>query len=41
MKMSKALKTIPPTLVEDEKTVSAVGMFITKLRIKLSNKNID
>ena len=36
-----ALKTIPPTSIESERAFSAAGIFITKLRTRLSDKCID
>ena len=32
-----ALKTVPPTLIESERAFSAAGLFITKLRARLSD----
>ena len=40
-KVMDALETIPPTSVESERAFSAAGLFITKLRTRLSVKNID
>jgi hypothetical protein len=40
-KLFDALKTIPPTSIEAERAFSAVGIFITKLRNKLSPSTID
>ena len=34
-------KIYPPTSVESERAFSAAGLFITKLRTRLSVKNID
>ena len=36
-----AIKTLPPTTVEAERAFSAAGMFVTKLRSRLSEKTID
>ena len=36
-----ALKTIPPTSIESERAFSAVGLFVTKLRTRLSDKSIN
>ena len=36
-----AIKTLPPTSVEAERAFSAAGMFVTKLRSRLSEKTID
>ncbi|XP_023230454.1 uncharacterized protein LOC111641584 [Centruroides sculpturatus] len=36
-----ALKTIPPTSIESERAFSAAGLFITKLRTRLSDRSID
>ena len=41
MKLSEALKTIFPTLVEAETAFSAAWMFITKLRTSVNEKRID
>ncbi|GFS72472.1 uncharacterized protein TNCV_2116191 [Trichonephila clavipes] len=41
IKLCDALKTIPPTSVEAERAFSAAGLFITKLRTRLSDKSID
>ena len=40
-KIIDAQETIPPTSVESERAFSAAGLFITKLRTRLSVKNID
>jgi hypothetical protein len=40
-KLFNALKTIPPTSIEAERAFSAVGIFITKLRNRLSPPTID
>ena len=40
-KVMDALETIPPTSVESERAFSAAGLFITKLRTRLSVMNID
>jgi hypothetical protein len=40
-KLFKALKTIPPTLIEAERAFSTAGIFITKLRNRLSPKTIN
>jgi hypothetical protein len=37
----KALKTIPPTSIEAERAFSTAGIFITKLRNRLSAKTIN
>ena len=39
--VDQALMTIPPTSVEEERAFSAAGIFITKLRARLSEKSID
>ncbi len=36
-----ALSTIPPTSIESERAFSALGLFITKIRTRLSDKSID
>ena len=36
-----ALMTIPPTSVEAERSFSAAGLFITKLRTSLKDETID
>ncbi|GFT15875.1 uncharacterized protein TNCV_3314621 [Trichonephila clavipes] len=41
IKLWDALKTIPPTSVEAERAFSAAGLFVTKLRTKLSEKSIN
>ncbi|GFX84985.1 uncharacterized protein TNCV_4998141 [Trichonephila clavipes] len=41
IKLWDALKTIPPTSVEAERAFSAAGLFVTKLRTRLSDKNIN
>ncbi|GFS80610.1 uncharacterized protein TNCV_3870311 [Trichonephila clavipes] len=41
IKLCDALKTIPPTSVETERAFSAAGLFITKLRTRLSDKSIN
>jgi hypothetical protein len=40
-KLFKALKTIPPTSIEAERAFSSAGIFITKLRNRLSPTTID
>ncbi|GFW45344.1 hypothetical protein TNCV_4734511 [Trichonephila clavipes] len=40
IKLCEALKTIPPTSVEAERAFSAAGLFLTKLRTRLSDKTI-
>jgi hypothetical protein len=40
-KLFKDLKTIPPTLIEAERAFSSAGVFITKLRNRLSPTSID
>ena len=37
----KALLSIPPTLVEAERAFSAAGLFVTKLRSRLSDKSLN
>ena len=39
--VDRALRTIPPTSVEAERAFSAAGLFVTKLRARLSVKSID
>ena len=39
--LHQALLTIPPTSVEAERVSSASGLFLTKLRSKLSDHTID
>ncbi|GBM06532.1 hypothetical protein AVEN_150367-1 [Araneus ventricosus] len=41
IKLGEALKTNPPTSAEAERVLSAGGLFITKLRTRLSDKSID
>ncbi|GFX85102.1 uncharacterized protein TNCV_4979571 [Trichonephila clavipes] len=41
IKLCGALKTIPPTSVEAERAFSAAGLFVTKLRTRLSDKSIN
>lgn len=36
-----ALKTVPPTSIESERAFSAAGLFINKLRTRLSDQSID
>jgi hypothetical protein len=36
-----ALKTVPPTSIESERAFSAAGLFITKMRTRLSDCSID
>ena len=36
-----ALKSIPPTSVESERSFSAAGPFVTKLRRRLSDRSVD
>ena len=36
-----ALKTVPSTSIESERVFSAAGLFITKLRTRLSDSSID
>ncbi|GFS97714.1 uncharacterized protein TNCV_2558711 [Trichonephila clavipes] len=38
IKLCEASKTIPPTSAEDERAFSAAGLFVTKLRTRLSDK---
>jgi hypothetical protein len=40
-KLFKALKTFPPTSIEAERAFSSAGIFITKLRNRLSQTTID
>ena len=40
-KIPAALESIPPTSVEAERDYSAVGLFITRLRIRLSDKSVN
>jgi hypothetical protein len=40
-KLFKALKTIPPSSIEAERAFSTAGIFITKLRNRLSAKTIN
>lgn len=40
-KLFQALNSVPPTSVEAERAFSAAGLFITKLRSKLSDRSID
>ena len=39
--VDRALRTIHPTSVEAERAFSAAGLFVTKLRARLSVKSID
>ena len=39
--VDQVLRTIPPTSVEAERAFSAAGLFITKLRARLSEKSMD
>ena len=39
--VDQALRTIPPTSVEAERAFSAAGLFVTKLRARLSENSID
>ncbi|GFU33660.1 uncharacterized protein TNCV_2830351 [Trichonephila clavipes] len=41
IKLCDALKTNPPTSVETERAFSAAGLFVTKLRTRLSDKSIN
>ncbi|GFX86729.1 uncharacterized protein TNCV_1409261 [Trichonephila clavipes] len=41
IKLCEALKTIRPTLVEAERAFSTAGLFVTKLRTRLSHKSIN
>ena len=36
-----ALKSITPTSVESERSFSAAGLFVTKLRTRLSDRSVD
>ena len=38
---SRSLLTVPPTSVEAERTFSASGLFLTKLRCRLSDASLD
>ncbi|GFU40854.1 hypothetical protein TNCV_2466561 [Trichonephila clavipes] len=38
IKLCRALKTIPPMSIEAERAFSAAGLFVTKLRTRLSDK---
>ncbi|GFV67527.1 hypothetical protein TNCV_4622071 [Trichonephila clavipes] len=40
IKLCDVLKTIPPTSVEAERAFSAAGLFVIKLRTRLSDKRI-
>ena len=40
-KIFLAIKSLPPTSVEAERAFSAAGLFVTKLRTRLSDKTID
>ena len=40
-KLYRALVTLPPTSVEAERVFSAAGLFITKIRTKLSDATVD
>ena len=37
----KAIANIPPTTVESERAFSAAGLFITKLRCRMSDESIN
>ena len=37
----EALKSIPPTSVESKRSFSAAGLFVTKLRTRLSYRSVD
>ena len=39
--LASCISTIPPTSVEAERTFSASGLFLTKLRSRLSDKSLD
>ena len=39
--LASCVSTIPPTSVEAERTFSASGLFLTKLRCRLSDKSLD
>ena len=41
LKIMRAIETIPPTSVEAERSFSAAGLFITKLRTRLNNRSVD
>ena len=40
-KIHRAVLTVPPTSVEAERAFSAAGLFVTKIRPRLSDKAID
>ena len=40
-RLYSALTTLPPTSVEAERAFSSAGLFITKIRSRLSDKSID
>ena len=39
--IEEVLNTIPPTSVEAERAFSAAGLFVTKLRSRLSENSVD
>ena len=39
--IEEVLNTIPPTSVEAERAFSAVGLFVTKSRSRLSENSVD
>ena len=39
--LSRSLLTVPPTSVKAERTFSASGLFLTKLRCRLSDASLD
>ena len=41
IRLKNALESIPPTSVEAERAFSAVGLFITKLRTRLSDRSVS
>ena len=40
-KLFEAVKTIPATSVEAERAFSAAGLFVTKIRSRLTDKNLN
>jgi len=40
-KVYNAIKSLPPTSVEAERAFSAAGLFITKLRSRLSDDSVN